>query len=238
MTMEKPKIAHSNEGPIALADIKLDTLCTRILARHREKIQTRKDRLAVPNLAKIITATLKLSNERGFHAMTLRALAQETGLSMGGLYSYFDTKDTLLLMILDEVISTTKDVLNSAPQEIVDDPAQHLRWLIVTHVELTERMRHWFAFSYLEAKAFPSAAKKAAIEYEAAIEDVFAIVLKRGVKAGRFSTTTPEFTATLIKPLLQDWYVKRSKYRRRSISAADYANRVANFVESAIGVKS
>ena len=41
-------------------------------------------------------------------------------------------------------------------------------------------------------------------------------------------------TAALIKPLLQDWYVKRAKYHRRGIAPERYAQSVIDFVEAAI----
>src|SRR3981189_2746238 len=94
-----------------------ELLCTRIFERHRATIKIQKPQLAVANLVRIIEATLTLSNRHGFHAMTLRELAKTSGLSMGGLYSYFDNKETLLSMILAEVSATVTEVLNALPQE-------------------------------------------------------------------------------------------------------------------------
>jgi AcrR family transcriptional regulator len=223
--------------PIRLEEITQEVLCARILARHRSRIRTQKPHLAVPRLVAVIAATLKLSNIKGFHETSLRDLARESGLSMGGLYSYFDSKDTLLLMILGEVNSTITEVLDSASPEIVADPKMYLRWLIRSHIELTEKMLPWFAFVYLEAKAFPPSAKQAAIESEEGIEAIFASVLLRGIETGSFAIDDPRIVATLIKPLLQDWYVKRGKYRKRNIDASSYADSVNKFVEAAIAAK-
>ena len=51
------------------------------------------------------------------------------------------------------------------------------------------------------------------MDSEAATEAVF--VLRRDVERSQFAVADIELTAALIKPLLQDWYVKRTKYRRR-----------------------
>ena len=231
----KPAAPQSGSAQTAVSiDCSLDNLCVRILARHRDKIRAKKPYLAVSNLARIVKATLKLSNKQGFHATSLRDLASESGISMGGIYSYIDSKDTLLLMVLGEVITTATEVLESSPHDIKADPAAHLRWLIHAHIELTEQMLPWFVFSYMEAKTFPDAARNAAIDNEIAVERIFATTLKRGVDSGCFSIPDPDFTAALIKPLLQDWYVKRSKYRKRSISPHAYAEYVGDFVEAAI----
>ena len=66
---------------------------------------------------------------------------------------------------------------------------------------------------------------------------MFADVIAEGVRQGVFAVEDPLFAATLIKPLLQDWYVKRSKYRERGIDAQTYAAQVTRFVEGALAVR-
>lgn len=213
-----------------------EAICARILERHRDAISVQKQHLAVTNLARIIEATLKLSNKRGFHGTTLRDLAKASGLSMGGLYSYFDNKSTLLAMILGEVSTTVGKVLGSPPAELADDPAKRMRWLIDTHIRLTEAMQLWFVFAYMEAKSFPEPARKMAVDSELATEAIFASAIRDGADKGVFQVRDAELAASLIKPLLQDWYVKRSKYRRRSVGIDHYIETVTAFVEAALNV--
>jgi AcrR family transcriptional regulator len=224
----------SDTSPFDPGKYTLEALCERIFVRHKDRIRIRKPAVAVANLSNIVQKFLTLTNRKGFHATSLRELADATGLSMGGLYSYFDSKDTLLLMILGEVDSTMREVLDAAPQEVVDEPLQHLRWVIDAHVRLTEVMQPWFVFAYMEAKAFPPAARKAAVESELLVENVVEQILKRGQASGRFVDRDAAMTASLVKPLLQDWYVKRSKYRRRAINPERYAREVTALLEAAV----
>lgn len=211
-----------------------EALCARILERHRNVVRVQKPRVAIANLARIIEATLKLSNRQGFHATSLRDLSEASGISMGGLYSCFDNKTTLLLMILGEVSATVNEVLGAPPEDVAASPRSHLRWLVDTHVRLTEAMQPWFAFAYMEAKSFPSTARRMAVDSEAATEEIFADVLRRGVASGDFEVSDITLTASLIKPLLQDWYVKRAKYRRRNTTIAAYVDAVCAIVEAAV----
>lgn len=197
-------------------------------------IRVRKPHIAVANLARIIEATLKLSNKQGFHATTLRDLARASGLSMGALYSYFATKETLLGMILIEVSAAAIAALATPPEEIGADPRAHLRWLIATHIRLTEAMQPWFVFAYMEAKSFPPEARRMAVDSEVATERLFTAVLSAGVAQRRFHVPSVELTAALIKPLLQDWYVKRGKYRKRGITIERYIDAVSGLIEKAI----
>ena len=211
-----------------------EQLCQRMLERHRDVIRVQKPHLAVRKLMKIVTAALDLSNRLGFHAMSLRDLSRDSGVSMGGLYSYFDSKTTLLSMILTEVGASATEALTQAPAEICADPRRHLDWLIDTHIRLTEAMQPWFVFAFMEAKAFPQPARRMATDSEEATEKIFADVLANGARLGVFQSRSPELTAALIKPLLQDWYVKRAKYRRRGVSVGDYVAAVSSFVAAAL----
>ena len=212
----------------------IDAICARIIARHRDLVSVRKPELATVNLARIIEAVLKLSSRRGFHETSMRDLAEASGLSMGGLYSYVDNKNTLLVMILTEVAETVGTVLNAAPPGLETQPKLHLRWLIETHIRLTEAMQPWFIFAFMEAKGFPAPARTLATESELATERIFANVLARGVEQGVFAIDNVDLMASLIKPLLQDWYVKRAKYRKRGTSIQSYVAGVITFVERAI----
>lgn len=219
------------------ATITTDILCLRMLERHRGIIRVQKDHVAVRKLALIVAAALDLANREGFHAMSLRDLSKRSGVSMGGLYSYFDSKTTLLTMILTEVAAIAADVLGDPPVAVAGDPRAHLDWLIETHIRLTEAMQPWFVFAFMEAKSFPLPARRMATDSEAATEKIFADVLRDGAAAGCFRLDNPDLTAALIKPLLQDWYVKRAKYRKRGTGIDSYIQAVSAFVDAAVGAK-
>lgn len=207
-----------------------DDLYQSILNRHQDTIGVRKATIAVPKLKRILEAALDLSNRKGFQAMSLRDLSRASGLSSGGLYAYFDSKATLLKMILSEVSDVVQRVLASPPEAIRHDPVAHLRWLIDIHLQLTEALLPWFTFSFMEAKNFPAAERKMAVDSEMLTESFFAAVIERGVAEHRFRQDTSPLLPALIKPLLQDWYVKRAKYRKRGITIEHYSATVQDFV--------
>jgi TetR/AcrR family transcriptional regulator, cholesterol catabolism regulator len=218
-------------------DLSMDALCARMLERHQATIRVRKPAIAIANLARIVDTTLTLANRKGFHSMSLRDLTEHTSLSMGALYAYFDSKDTLLMMILGQVVLAVEEVLTTPPADVETDPASRLRWLLETHLYLTETMQPWFVFAYMEAKAFPREGRDLAVASELMTERLMAGTLAEGVQAGCFDVADVEMTAALIKPLLQDWYVKRAKHRRRGITPERYAHSVVEFVEAAIGAR-
>jgi len=104
-------------------------MCEEIFDRHADTIRVNRKAVAVANLDRIIAATLSVSNRRGFRAMSVRDLANETGMSMGGLYAYFESKETLLMMIVGQVRAVTERVL-VLPTDLHHEPAERLRWLL------------------------------------------------------------------------------------------------------------
>jgi AcrR family transcriptional regulator len=214
-------------------DLTTEALCRYMLDRQRDTISVQKPEFALRKLNVIIAAALDLSNRKGFQAMSLRDLSRASGVSMGGLYAYFDSKTTLLNMILSEVTAAVQRVLSTPPQQVQGDPVAHLNWLIATHIQMTEAMQPWFTFAFMEAKNFPPAERKKAIDSEELTESYFRAVIDAGITTGVFRADTSPLLPALIKPLLQDWYVKRAKYRRRRVTIDTYIATVQDFVRSA-----
>ena len=216
-----------------LAGLSSENMYQSILARNADTISIQKPEVALRKLELIINAALELSNKKGFEAMSLRDLSKASGVSMGGMYAYFDSKTTLLNMILLQVTDTAQRVLEMPPETIASDPVAHLEWLIETHIRLTEAMLPWFTFCFMEAKSFPARERRIATNSEEVTEDYFAKVIDKGVRAGVFKPDVSPLLASLIKPLLQDWYIKRGKYRRRGVKIQEYIETVQNIVLTA-----
>lgn len=206
-----------------------EELCSDILQRHRDTIRVQNPRIAVVNLVRIVTAALATANRGGFSSLTLRTLADTSGLSMGALYSYFDSKNTLAMMILRQVQAVVEQVF-SAPNNTPADPRARLEWIIAAHITLTDIMQPWFFFTFMEARSFDKQARDYAKHSELFTQQLIAETLEEGIKHGTFKLVDPEMMAAHIKPLLQDWYVKRWKYRRRKVSAEAYIDSVIDLV--------
>jgi AcrR family transcriptional regulator len=208
-------------------------ICQEIYQQNKSRIRVKKEDVAVARLSSIFDHTLAISNRLGFQAMSVRDLSEHSGISMGALYAYIESKDKLLEMILGMGRLAVARIMAMAPTEPVD-ARQQLRWLLRAHLYLTEAMQPWFYFSYMETKHFDRAARERALEGELASERYFADCLRAGMAQGLFHERDAELTAAMIKPLLQDWYLKRWKYRRRNIGVDAYADALIEFIEAAL----
>ncbi len=206
-------------------------ICRKVYRDHRQTIKIKKEKTLVKNLMGIFDAALEISNEKGFQAMTMRNLSEEAGLSMGGLYAYFSGKEDLLEMLLSTGHTTTRQILAERLANITD-PVSRLRVAIRTHIFLSEAMQPWFYFSYMEARHLGDAQKERAKESELETEKLFADIIEQGRARGLFAVSDSLLVASVIKAMVQDWYVKRWKYAKRKVSVDQYAELVVEFVEA------
>ena len=200
---------------------------------NRGSIRVKKENTVVRNLERIFSATLNISNRKGFQAMSMRDLSRATNLSLGALYSYFASKEELLAMLQNQRRMITKRVLDECIAEETK-PAARLRAAILTHLYLSETMQPWFYFSYMEAKNLPKKEQDLAVASELYTEKVIAEIIEEGQDIGEFLVRDAQLTASVIKAMLQDWYLKRSKYAKRRIPVETYARFVMQFIESFI----
>jgi AcrR family transcriptional regulator len=206
-------------------------LCREIYHENRDSIRVKKEDKVVKNLERIFSATLRISNKKGFQAMSMRDLSRETQLSMGALYSYFASKEELLAMLQNQRRTVTRRILDERIAR-ESNPAERLRTAILTHLYLSEAMQPWFYFSYMEAKNLSPKEQDLAVASELYTEKIFADILEQGQVQGDFELQDSQLTASVIKAMLQDWYLKRSKYARRNITVDRYAQFVLQFVEA------
>ena len=216
-----------------IVDISRDDIYREVAGRHSRSIKIKKEKTLEKNLGAIFDAALKVSNVKGFSAMSMRDLSREAGLSMGALYAYFSSKDELLEMLLQTGRAIIWRVLNERLAG-VEDSRVRLRTAIETHLYLSEALQPWFYFSYMEARHLSARQKEAAKAGELETEKLIAGILEDGGRGGLFVVRDSSLAAALIKAMLQDWYVKRWKYAKRNMSVDRYAEFVIEFVESAI----
>ncbi len=216
---------------IKTAKISKEGLYREIYQANRDRIQVKKEATVVRNLGRIFDAALKISNEKGFQAMSMRDFSQETGLSLGALYTYFASKDELLEMILRQGRELVMRVLKTHLASI-RDPDARLETAIRLHLYLTEALQPWFYFSFMEAKSMNPVEKEKTIASELATDQLLAGILKEGQRMGVFKPRDTTLAAGVIKALLQDWYVKRWKFARRGIEVDRYADFVLAYVMS------
>src|ERR1039457_2935284 len=92
--------------------------------------ETRFDR----RLGEILNHATEVFCEKGYEGASMRDLSRATGMSLVGLYHYFQSKERLLYLIQKHTFSTIVEQLKMR-LEGVTDPGERLRIFIQNHLE-------------------------------------------------------------------------------------------------------
>src|SRR5438045_17762 len=104
---------------------------TRLSARHHRPLPgTRFDK----RLAEILTHATDVFCDKGYEGASMRDLSRASGMSLAGLYYYFESKERLLFLIQKHTFSTIVQRLKSR-LENVSDAEQRVRIFILNHLE-------------------------------------------------------------------------------------------------------
>jgi AcrR family transcriptional regulator len=106
---------------------------TRVNARRHRAApppETRYDR----RLAEILTHATEVFCKKGYEGASMRDLSRESGMSLAGLYYYFESKERLLYLIQKHTFGTIVQRLKSR-LEGIDDAEQRIRIFILNHLE-------------------------------------------------------------------------------------------------------
>jgi AcrR family transcriptional regulator len=85
-------------------------------------------------LAEILNHATDVFCEKGYEGASMRDLSRASGMSLAGLYYYFQSKERLLFLIQKHTFTTIVQRLK-ARLEGVDDPERRIRIFILNHLE-------------------------------------------------------------------------------------------------------
>src|SRR5688572_31850165 len=95
-------------------------------------------------LARILRTAAAIFAEKGYHQASIRDIARATGVSLSGLYYYFNSKEELLFLIQDHAFGT----LLANLEGLLEGEAQPLRRLRI----LMENHLRYFIANQAEMK--------------------------------------------------------------------------------------
>lgn len=83
---------------------------------------------------KILAHATEVFYEKGYEGASMRDLSRATGMSLSGLYHYFESKEKLLYLIQKHTFSTIVERLRERLDQVAD-PELRIRIFILNHLE-------------------------------------------------------------------------------------------------------
>ena len=184
-------------------------------ARPRRSIETivqDKD-LVARRHDEIFRAASRIFISRGYHAATVREIAQEAGLSLGGLYSYIRTKEDILYLVFDRITTSLREAMRRAIEGI-DDPVEQIRAALRADLKTTEQYQDEILLMYQETKSLGRPSRRAVLSREADYVKFFEDILRAGHGRGVFRGD-PQLSADVIAYLCSILALRRWNLRHR-----------------------
>lgn len=111
----------------------------RVLVEHRSR--------------QLLDAAARLMAKAGSETVSMQAVAQEAGVSVGLIYRYFGGKDELLLAIILDVLETASTEVPTAIEGAGEDPVDQLVAGFAAYCKVIDTHRHAAVLTYRESNA-------------------------------------------------------------------------------------
>src|SRR5438477_12959802 len=89
---------------------------------------------AAPREDRVRAAALRLFNEKGYHATSIRDIAAEVGINKGSLYSYIRSKEDLLIPVFERAMGVLQAQIEDIAADPASRPTDRLKRAIHAHV--------------------------------------------------------------------------------------------------------
>lgn len=180
---------------------------------------------------KLRNAALELFARSGYAAVSMRAIAAETGVQAGAIYNHFPTKQDLL----NELLQVHMETLLNAWAEAEDpqlEPSQALEHFVRFHIRYhLDRSREVF-ISYMELRSLEDKNFGTIEQLRRNYEKVPRAILERGAADGSFAIIDPQLTTMAIIAMLTGmttWYRENGRLSLDEIETL-YVRLVARLV--------
>ena len=214
--------------------LKGDKLYEKIYEQNKAYIKIKKSHVATANLKRIFAAAFKLSSQMSFHAMSLRDLAQSTGVSMGSIYSCISKKENITVIVKNLVKEVSEEYMIIGRRE--SDTWSKLETTIRMQFYSSCILQPWLFFLYFETRSLPEKHQRESKQIELNSIANYKSIIESGIKDGTFETRQADFIAQNILVLIQDWYLKPWKNKARGIEREQYLDDILQLVKTSLSV--
>lgn len=109
-------------------------------------------KLIADRRGQVIRAAVKLFSANGYYNITTQQIAHEAGMSAGLIYHYFQNKDDILFLALQQVLDNYEREIPAAVIEI-EHPVSRLCTAIFAYCRVVNRLREATVLTYRSTKS-------------------------------------------------------------------------------------
>ncbi len=182
----------------------------------------------------ILEAAARIFGEKGYHATSMSDIAEAVNLQKASLYYHFDSKQEILVALLDHAL----DLINNNLEIVLAQPLtpdEKLRQAMVSYLETIAENQSLSAVLLLELRSLDPELKARHAPRREKFERLWRELISEGNQAGVFSSVDPSLTGRAILGVMNwtvTWYRKDGPR-----SATEIANLFADLILNGLLIK-
>jgi len=169
---------------------------------------SRKERENLRHKEEILAAALKLFSDKGFYNVSMQEIAEQSEFSVGTLYKFFESKESLFAALIRSCAHRVSDILIPILDEKADDKQK-----ITNYIEAHKQIIEEYASSirlYLSQNLQSVLTLRPDVEPETntireAIRQKLSDVFKSGMRNGIFKGLDPWITTLSLSAVLESF---------------------------------
>lgn len=181
----------------------------------------------------LLHAAARLMERDGSQAVSMQAVAEEAGVSVGLIYRYFGGKDDLLLAVIVGVLEAFSTRVPAAVEAAGEDPVERLAGAFRAYCEVIDEHRHAAVLTYRESKSLSDAGRERIKELEVATSEPLRAVLREGIEAGELVEVDVELVSFDLLLMAHGWALKHW-YFERTLGFEEYVGKQTALMLSAL----
>lgn len=162
--------------------------------------------------AQLVKAAIKLFSRMGYHAATVKDIADEAGVSAGLMYQYVSDKQDLLFLALQHIVQRNKEEMPSALQG-VEDPIARLYRAIDAYTRVIAANQQAVLLTYRETKSLKPEYIEQMKELELETNQLIEECVNDCVQVGYLAQTNVELLVYRIIVAAHAWPLKHWRLR-------------------------
>jgi AcrR family transcriptional regulator len=170
----------------------------------------------------IVEAATRLMEKQGFHQMSVAALADEAGISVGTIYQYVQRKEDVLLLVILDILDAYREEMPAVMAGIAD-PIERLAAGFRAYCGVVDRRRSATVLTYRESKALDEDGLHKIMQLELETTGLLAACLREARAAGIVADVDLDLTSDDLMMVAHMWALKH--WHLGQLSLDEYVDR-------------
>lgn len=144
----------------------------------------------------------------GYHEMSMQAVAEDAGMSVGLIYQYFGGKQEILRAVIIDILDAFRAEVPVAMSAAGEDPQAQLAAGFAAFCAVIDEKRSGALLAYRESQTLDAAGQAEIIRLEQETIDPFRVAIEAGIASGVFRPVPADLVAHNLKLAAHGWALK------------------------------